>query len=65
VALMREGRLYTVFCWGNLRTKATWRKWEDDIKMGVRCDSTDWTDQAQDRDRWQALLNAVMKFLVP
>ena len=25
----------------------------------------DWIDLAQDRDRWQALVNAVMKLQVP
>jgi hypothetical protein len=38
-------------------------RWEDNIKMDlqeVRCGSMDWIDLAQDRDRWWALVNAVM-----
>ena len=31
----------------------------------VRCGSMDWIDLAQDRDRWWALVNAVMNLLVP
>jgi hypothetical protein len=32
-------------------------------KMG--CDSMNWIDLAQDRDRWGAIVNTVMKFRVP
>ena len=41
-------------------------KWED-IKMDlsrVRWGGMDWIDLAQDRERWQAVLNAVMNLLV-
>jgi len=42
--------------------------WEDNIKMDlmeVGCEGVDWMDLAQDRDRWLAIVNAVMNLLVP
>jgi len=44
------------------------RRWEDNIKMdlqGVECGGMDWIDLAQYRDRWRALVNAVMNLRVP
>jgi len=38
-------------------------RWEDNIKMGlqeVRCGVVDWIGVSQDRDRWRAIVNAVM-----
>jgi hypothetical protein len=44
------------------------RKWEDNIKMDLRevgWGSMDWINLAQDRDRWRALVNAVMNLRIP
>jgi hypothetical protein len=43
-------------------------RWEDNIKMDlqqVKWRGMDWIDMAQDRDRWQALVSAVMILWVP
>jgi len=44
------------------------RRWDDDIKMDLQevgCGGVDWIELAQDRDRWWALLTAVMNLPVP
>jgi hypothetical protein len=44
------------------------RRWEHNIKMDleeVGRGSMDWIDMAQDRDRWRALVDAVMNLRVP
>ena len=66
-----RGEAYTGFWWGNVKERehlgnpgVEWRvilrwifrKW--DVGM-------DWIELAQDRDRWRARVNAVMKFRVP
>ena len=61
----------TEFWWGNLREGDHL----EDLVIGGRIilkwvfrkldDGMDWIDMAQDRDRWQALVNAVMNFRFP
>ena len=72
MAHMSEGRdLYSVLV-GKLEGKRPLgrhrRRWEDNIKMDLKevgCGGMDWTELAQDRDRWPALVHAVMNLRVP
>jgi hypothetical protein len=43
------------------------RRWEDNIKMDLQDMGwgMNWIDQAQDRDKWQALVNWAMNLCVP
>ena len=44
------------------------RRWEDNIKVGLQevgCEGMDWIELAQDKDRWRALVTAVMNLRVP
>jgi len=44
------------------------RRWEDNIKMDLQevgFGGMDWIELAQDRDRWRALVTAVMNLLFP
>jgi len=72
VLCMREGRgMYRVLVGkpeGKRPLGRPRRRWEDDIKMDLQevgCGGIDWIELAQDRNRWQALVNAVMNLWVP
>ena len=39
-------------------------RWEDNIKMDLQEGGIDWIKLAQDRDKWQALVNAVMNLQI-
>jgi len=44
------------------------RRWNDNIKKDlkqVECGGMDWIELAQDRDRWRALVHALMNHWVP
>ena len=66
------GEAYTGFWWGEPEGKRPLgrprRRWEDNSKMDLQevgCWGVEWIELAQDRDRWRALVNAVMKLRVP
>jgi len=43
-------------------------RWNDNINMHLqeaRFEGMDWIELAQDRDKWQALVNVVMNLWVP
>jgi hypothetical protein len=67
-----RGEVHTGFLWGDLREgdhlEDLRRRWEDNIKMDLQevgWGGMDWIDMARDRDRWRAVVNAVMNLRVP
>ena len=72
VAHMREGRGMDRVLVGKPEGKRPLgrprHRWEDNIKMDLQevgCGGMDWIKLAQDRDRWQALVNVVTNLQVP
>jgi hypothetical protein len=66
------GEVHTGFWWGDLREgdhlERPKHRWEDNIKIDLQevgWGGMDWIDMAQDRDRWRALVSAVMNLRVP
>ena len=72
VARMEEGRgLYRILVGkpeGKRPLGRPRRRWEENIKKDLQelgSGGMDWIELAQDRDRWRALVNAVMNLRVP
>jgi hypothetical protein len=72
VASMEEGRgVYRVLVGKSEGRRPLGRprcRWGDNIRMDLRevgCGCVDWMELAQDRDRWRALVSAVLNLRVP
>jgi len=72
VARMGERRgVYRILVGKPEGKRPLWRprhRWEDNIKMDIQevgCQSMDWIELAQNRDRWWALVNAAMNLRAP
>jgi hypothetical protein len=68
VALWGRSDVHTRFWWENLKEiNHLEGRWEDNIKMDLQefgCEGKDWIDLAQNRERWQAFVNAVMNLRI-
>jgi hypothetical protein len=71
IACTGREEIYPELRLGNLRGKRNFgrpsHKWEDNIKTDLQelgYGGVDWIDLAQNKDRWRALVNTVMKLRV-
>jgi hypothetical protein len=71
VVLRGRAEVHRGFRWGNLGERDPLEVPGVDEKIILRCifrncdEGMDWLDQAQDRDMWRVIVNAVMKLRVP
>jgi hypothetical protein len=66
VACMGEGRGVHRVLVGKPEARRPRHRWEDNIKINLQevgCGDMDWIELAQDRNRWWAIVNAVMNLL--
>jgi hypothetical protein len=67
VACMGSREACTGFWWGNLRERGHWGDPGVDDRLDLQevgCGGMDWIELAQERDRWRALVDAVMNLRV-
>jgi len=63
-----SGGVYRVLVGNPEGKRPLWRprrRWEDNSKTDLQGGGMDWIDVVRGRNRWRALVNAVMKLRVP
>ena len=71
ITILGTAEIYTGIWWGNLRERDNLEDPDVDGRIilmmdlqEVGCGCMDWFELVQNRDRWRALVNAVMNFRV-